>query len=257
LLHAEQGLGDVIQFVRYIPYVAQLGTKVIIECHKELKSLLKNVEGIQQVISQGEELPSFDVHCPIASLPLIFNTIQDNIPTNIPYIYVESMSVNKWKNKLENDNSKLNIGLVWAGNPKHKNDRNRSIPLSGFLPLMKFTNITFYSLQKGTASEQSKNLPIRMKLVDLTKEINDFADTAALIENLDLVITVDTAVAHLTGALGKPVWVLLPFAPDWRWMLNREDSPWYPTIRLFRQPSLGDWDSVISRITKELQKETL
>jgi tetratricopeptide (TPR) repeat protein len=257
LLHAEQGLGDVIQFIRYAPYVAQLGAKVIVECHKELKSLLKNVEGIQQVISQGEELLPFDVHCPIASLPLIFKTNPKNIPAKIPYIQLDSILVKTWQNKLRSDHSKLNIGFVWAGNPKHNNDRNHSIPFSYFLALEKFTDITFYSLQKGKASEQSKNLSVGIKFVDLTEELNDFSDTAALIENLDLVITVDTSVAHLTGALGKPVWTLLPFAPDWRWMLDREDSPWYPTMRLFRQPAPGDWKSVMEKVSEELQKLVL
>ena len=252
LLHAEQGLGDVIQFVRYVPFVAQLGSKVVIECHKELKSLLKDVEGVQQVISQGEELPLFDVHCPIASLPLIFNTTPYNISAKIPYIYLDPILVGRWKNKLLNDNSKLRIGLVWAGNPKHKNDKNRSIPLSYFVALEKLSDITFYSLQKGEASKEAKNLPVGMKFVDLTEEIHDFSDTSALIECLDLTISVDTSVAHLAGAMGKPIWTLLPYKPDWRWMLGKEDSPWYPTMRLFRQPSPGDWESVITRVKDEL-----
>jgi ADP-heptose:LPS heptosyltransferase len=139
-------------------------------------------------------------------------------------------------------------------NPKHKNDMNRSIPFAHFSPFAKLTDITLYSLQKGKASEQAKHLPMGMKFVDLTEEINDFSDTAALIENLDLTISADTSVVHLAGALGKPIWTLLPFVPDWRWMLNREDSPWYPTMRLFRQSSPGDWESVISKVKEELLK---
>ncbi len=254
LVYAEQGLGDVIQFIRYIPYVAKAVSYVIIECPNSLKSLLKNIEGVNKVISHGEEIPNFDFQCPIASLPFLFNTTLNNIPAEIPYIYVNPKLIIEWRNKLQNNSLKFKIGLVWAGNPKHQNDKNRSIPLSLFSPLFELSNIDFYSLQKGKGSEQIKHLELGSNLIDLTDDINDFLDTAALIENLDLVITVDTAVAHLAGALGKPVWTLLPFLPDWRWMLNRDDSPWYPTMRLFRQPSYGDWKSVIEKVKKELEK---
>jgi len=154
-----------------------------------------------------------------------------------------------------NDNSKLKIGLVWSGNPKHKKDHYRSLSLETFSPLAEFNKVTFYSLQKGEAAKQTDNPPKCMRLIDYTDEINDFSDTAAFTENLDLVISVDTAIVHLAGAMGKPVWTLLPFVPDWRWMLNRGDSPWYPTMRLFRQPSPGDWKSVISKVSVELQKK--
>jgi tetratricopeptide (TPR) repeat protein len=254
LIYAEQGLGDEIQFIRYAPLVAQHGTKVIIECHKEISTLLRTIEGVEQFIVQGEPLPHFDIQCPILTLPLVFNTTPENIPVNIPYISVNSILIQKWKDKIQHDNSKLKVGIVWHGNPKHKNDRNRSMPFAHFSPFAKFTDITFYSLQKGKASEQARNFSMGMKFIDLTEEINDFSDTAALIENLDLTMSVDTSVVHLAGALGKPIWTLLPFAPDWRWMLNREDSPWYPTMRLFRQPSPGDWNSVIKKVSEELQE---
>jgi tetratricopeptide (TPR) repeat protein len=254
MIYAEQGFGDTVQFIRYAPLVAQRGAKVIIECHKELASLLQTTEGVAQVIVQGEPIPDFDIHCPLLTLPSVFDTSVENIPARIPYISVNSMLVQKWRDKMRHDKSKLKVGLVWHGNPKHKNDRNRSIPFTCFSHLAKFTDITFYSLQKGEASEQTKNLPAGMRLRDLTEEIDDFSDTAALIENLDLTISVDTSVAHLAGALGRPVWTLIPSDPDWRWMLNREDTPWYPAMRLFRQLSPGDWASVIAKVKDELLK---
>jgi len=253
LLHAEQGFGDTIQFIRYAPLVAQHGAKVIVECQEELTSLIKNVEGVQQVIAYGERLPDFDIHCPLLSLPLVFGTTLESIPSKIPYITVDSMLVQKWGEKVQHDNSKLRIGLAW--DVAHREDKLhlRSCPLELFSPITQFDDITFYSLQKAAAAEQVKNPPKDMKLIDYTEEINDFSDTAAFIENLDLVISVDTAVVHLAGALGKSVWTLVPFVPDWRWMLKREDSPWYPTMRLFRQPSPGNWDAVIVRLLEELK----
>jgi len=254
LLHAEQGFGDTIQFIRYAPMVAQRGTKVIIECKKELTSLLHNVEGIQYVIAYGEQLPDFDVHCPLLSLPLVFNTTLESIPSKIPYITADSMLVQKWQNRVQHDNSKLKIGLAWDVGHREDKLHYRSCPLELFSPLTQRDDITFYSLQKGAAGEQAKNPPQGIKLIDYTEEIHDFSDTAAFIENLDLIISVDTAVVHLAGALGKSVWTLVPFAPDWRWMLTREDSPWYPTMRLFRQSSPGDWEPVIASIEKELSE---
>jgi len=253
LLYTEQGLGDAIQFIRYVPLVVQLGATIIVECQKELVSLFRNVKGIKQVISMGEQSPPFDMHCPLLSLPLEFNTTIETIPAEIPYIKVNTAFLQKWKDKLSDDNSKLKVGLVWAGSPTFKRSHLKKCPLEMFSPLAHNEDITFYSLQKGKAAEQAKTPPDRMNLVDYTDEIDDFSDTAALIMNLDLVISVDTAVAHLSGALGKPVWTLIPFAPDWRWMLNREDSPWYPTMRLIRQPSPGDWESVINSVLKKLE----
>jgi len=253
LLYTEQGFGDAIQFIRYVPLVAERGARVILVCPKELKSLCQTVEGVSEVIAGGEQLPSFDVHCSLLSLPLVFNTTLGTIPAKIPYITVEPALIQKWRDNIEPHNSKRKIGLVWAGVPGYKRDKKRSFSLETFSPFTHFKDITFYSLQKGKGAEQAKNPPDGMNLIDYTDEIHDFSDTAALIENLDLVISVDTAVAHLAGAMGKPVWTLLPFVPDWRWMLNREDSPWYPTMRLFRQPSVGDWKSVIHNVAKELE----
>jgi tetratricopeptide (TPR) repeat protein len=254
LLQAEQGFGDTIQFIRYAPLIAQRCARVIIGCHKELKSILSKIDGISMVIAYGETLPQFDVRCRLLDLPLIFQTTLDNIPAKIPYMQAESLLVQKWRDKIQHDNSKLRIGLVWAGSSKHKNNYNRSFSPEIFSPLAKFKGITFYSLQKGEAAQHTKRPPEGMHLIDYTDEILDFSDTAALIENLDLIISVDTSVAHLAGALGKPVWVLLPFVPDWRWMLDRADSPWYPTMRLFRQHSPRDWGSVIELIKSELVK---
>lgn len=254
LLHDEQGCGDGIQFIRYATLVAQRGAKVIVECREELKSLLQNVEGVDQVFACGEQLCEFDLYCPLLSLPLVFDTTLENIPSTIPYITAESTLLHKWQEKVQHDDSKVKIGLVWAGSKTHKKDRFRSCSLEMFAPLSQLTGITLYSLQKGESSQEAEIAAKRMNLIDYTEEINDFSDTAALIESLDLVISVDTAVAHLAGALGKPVWTLLPFVPDWRWMLTREDSPWYPTMRLFRQPSFEEWESVIEKVTDELLK---
>jgi tetratricopeptide (TPR) repeat protein len=254
LLHAEQGFGDTIQFIRYVPLIAQQGAEVIIWCQEALASLLQNVKGIKQVFARGEQIPQFDVHCPLASLPFVFDTVLESIPAIIPYITVDSLLVRQWFNKIQRDNSKLKIGIAWSGSKTHIRDRYRSCALETFSPLTQLDNIALYSLQKGEAIKQAMNPPEDMKLIDYTEEISDFSDTAAFIENLDLVISVDTVVAHLAGALGKPVWTLLPFAPDWRWMLNREDSPWYPTMRLFRQPVPGDWNSVMKKVSEELQK---
>lgn len=253
-LHAEQGLGDTIQFVRYAPLLARRCASVIIESQKELKSLLQNVEGINRVLAYGESLPDCDVHCPLLSLPSIFDTALETIPGNIPYVTADPILIKKWRDKIQHDESTFKIGLVWAGNPQYKKDHYRSFSLSTFAPLSQLKGVTFYSLQKGEGAEQAKGHPGGVTLVDFMEEIHNFTDTAALIDNLDLVISVDTAVAHLTGAMGKPIWTLLPFAPDWRWMLTRDDSPWYPTMRLFRQSLPGDWDTVIGNIKKNLSE---
>ncbi len=253
LLYTEQGLGDVIHFIRYAKLLSQRGAKVIVECQRELASLIKNADGVSDVYTGNIRLSKFDVCCPLLSLPRIFNTTLETIPADIPYIRTDPLKVKEWKKKIKRTKSKKKIGLVWAGEPQNYRDIYRSTTLQTFLPLSKIKNIVLYSLQKGKATEEVKNLPEGMKLIDLMDEVKDFSDTAAIIENLDLVISVDTAVAHLAGALGKPVWTLIPYAPDWRWMLNREDSPWYPTMKLFRQPAPGDWKTVIDKVVEELK----
>lgn len=254
LLHAEQGLGDTIQFIRYAPLVASMGAKVIVVCQKELSRIVQTVENIGHVVAYGDALPYFEIHCPLMRLPMIFQTTLETIPVKIPYMSAAPSLVAQWKQRIRNDSSMFKIGLAWAGRPTHVDDRNRSCPLELLLPLIKLDNITLYSLQKGSVARQIENLPRGVKIIDYVQMLHDFYDTAALIENLDLVITVDTALAHLTGALGKSVWTLLRYAPDWRWLLNREDSPWYPTMRLFRQQSPGDWKGVVERVTGSIKE---
>jgi len=205
---------------------------------------------VSQVIPRGEPAPNFDYHLPFLSLPRVFGTELGSIPTKIPYL----KSLNLGTNVLPAGNrSCVNVGLVWAGNPSHLNDACRSIPIELLKALWKVDSIQYFSLQVGDRIHDLKRLDSDLQIKDLGSHLNDFADTADAIERLDLVITVDTAVAHLGGALAKTVWLLLPFAPDWRWFLGRESSPWYPTMRLFRQPSHRDWPGVIRRVASELE----
>lgn len=249
LLHAEQGFGDAIQFVRYAPLVARLGGTVVLECHPQLVNLMQGVEGVYAVLPFGAALPPCSCQAPLLSLSRIFSTTLQTIPAQIPYLRANTELAGKWSTLVSAYPAGLRVGLVWAG--KSYPDPLRSIRLSDLAPLAA-VRATFYSLQLGTGTEQASHPPHGMQLVDLTDRINDFADTAALIDQLDLVISIDTAVAHLAGALGKPAWVMLPYAPDWRWLLGRSDSPWYPAMRLFRQQQPGDWGSVVETIHTEL-----
>jgi Flp pilus assembly protein TadD len=254
LLHAEQGFGDTLQFIRYLPLVARRGARVIVECQEPVRRLVQMMSADLTVVARGRPLPAFDVHCPLLSLPHLFATDEANIPGNAAYLHADAAEAAAWRDRLADHSASLKVGLVWAGRPTHSNDRNRSIKLANFAPLARIPGVRFVSLQKGEAAAEAKSPPEGMELPDLTGELNDFADTAALIAALDLVIAVDTAVVHLAGAMGKPVWVLLPFAPDWRWLLNRNDSPWYPTMRLFRQHQPGQWTPVIAEIRQELER---
>jgi hypothetical protein len=253
LLHAEQGLGDTLHFIRYAERVAAAGGNVVVECQAPLKRLLHDSLERIPVISHGEPLPSFDVHCPLLSLPRLFQTTLESIPARVPYVDANDALAPQWRARLADKDRHLKIGLVWAGSEAHQNDRNRSIPLATFAPLAQGPNTCIYSLQKGDAARQAAASSAPFPLVDWTSELHDFADTAALIAQLDLIITVDTAMAHLAGALGKPVWALVPHVPDWRWLLDRDDSPWYPTMRLFRQTNPGDWTSVLERVATALR----
>lgn len=253
LLYAEQGFGDVIQFARYAPLVADRGANVIIGCQRELKRLLSSLDGIKAVIAFGERVPEFEYHCPLPSLPRIFRTTVESIPRRVPYLSVSDQLREAWRERVGRASSTYKVGLAWAGSPGHLNDLNRSCRPDLFLSISRISGLQLFSLQKDVPSRWERSRDT-FPLIDLMAEVGDFSDTAALIMNLDLVISVDTAVAHLAGALGKPVWTLIPYAPDWRWMLNREDSPWYPTMRLFRQPAPGDWQSVIRCVSKELEK---
>ena len=246
-LHTEQGLGDAIQFIRFVPLVRDRGADVIVGCFPQLKRLFEGQLGIERVVAEQEPLPAFDVHCPLLSLPRILGTTPETIPFVNPYLRVRSEWSEKWKPRLP---AGMKVGLAWSGNPQHKKDRDRSILLSSLAPLAQVRNVSWISLQKGPAAGQAP--PPGLDLLNWTTELNDLADTAGLIANLDLVIAADTAVAHLAGAIGKPVWLLLPFAPDWRWLLSRDDSPWYPTMKLFRQPDRGNWNAVVRKIADEL-----
>jgi len=256
LVYSEQGIGDSIQFARYIPMVKEQGGHVIVECQQSLCRLLRNGDGIDEIIemtSHGKSHIQFDTQIPLLSLPGIFDVSVDTIPQNPSYIIPDPVLVSQWRSKFNHDNN-LKVGIAWAGNPKHINDRNRSCSLNNFAHLTSIKGITFYSLQKGPASIDSNNCHKGINLIDLDSELEDFADTAAAIDNMDLIISVDTSVVHLAGAIGKPVWTLLPFVPDWRWMLERSDTPWYPSMRLFRQRQLHDWEGVFEQITESLTK---
>jgi tetratricopeptide (TPR) repeat protein len=252
-IHDEQGLGDTLQFVRYIPLVKSRCQRVIFETRKSLIPLLQGFPGIDKIVvrsSYPNSAENWDIYVPLLSLPKIFETKLETIPAKVPYIYADAGKVAYWQDRLAGNEFK--VGIVWAGRPLHTNDRNRSCKLKQFLPLSKIPGIQLIGLQKGEATAQTQNMPAETVLTNYGEEFEDFTDTAGLIENLDLVISVDTAVAHLAGAMGKPVWVLLPFVPDWRWMMNREDSPWYPSMRLFRQKTHGEWAPVFQRVEEEL-----
>lgn len=246
LLHAEQGFGDAIQFVRYAPLVAGRGGIVVLECHPELVSLFKGIEGAASVIAFGEIPPACDCQAPFLSLPGIFGTTLENIPASPPLL-IPAEKLVKWQ-QLTSGHSAPRVGVAWAGSSIHRNDSSRSLPLTLLPSFTRNTDIRFFSLRIGDADHRLKLSPLAEQVIDLTEQIHDFTDTAAMIEQLDLIISVDTAVAHLAGALGKPVLLLLPFAPDWRWLLERSDSPWYPTIRILRQKEPGDWGEVINRV---------
>jgi tetratricopeptide (TPR) repeat protein len=251
LLYAEQGMGDTLQFARYVPLVAARGAKVVLEVQPRLHRLLSLAKGPEEVICRDAPLPEVDWQCPLLSLPLAFATELNSIPAKIPYIYPDPAQVEIWRHRLSG--SSLRIGLVWGGSPLHPHELWRSIPLEQLAPLTNLEGTAFYSLQMGPPASQVKELGSRVHIIDLQDEQRDFADTAAIVANLDLVISIDTSVVHLAGAMGKPVWVMLSKSADWRWLLDREDNPWYPTARLFRQSTMGNWHDVVTRIQCELR----
>jgi tetratricopeptide (TPR) repeat protein len=254
LVYAEQGLGDTLQFVRYLPQVAARGQHVVLACQPALVRLLHTCPGVQTLVVKDRlEMAdqSFDLHIPLLSLPGIFETTAATIPAEVPYLTAEPELVQQWHTRLGAEQA-FRVGLVWAGNPSHKNDRNRSCTLATLAPLARLPHLTLFSLQTGPAAGQIDQLSPSMALHDVGRTLGDFADTAAVIAHLDLVITVDTAVAHLAGAMGKPVWTLLPFAPDWRWGQHSAHTPWYPTMRLFRQPAPGAWEAVCQSVVEAL-----
>jgi Tfp pilus assembly protein PilF len=250
LLQAEQGTGDTIQFLRYAPMVAERGCNVILRIPASLIGLCGSaISAASHVVGMHEPTPQYHYHVSLMSLPNIFATGIDAIPAPVRYLCPPPQYAEDWQREIGAFRG-IRVGLVWAGNPVHENDHNRSIPFSYLLPLLAVERAQFYSLQVGDRSSDLRLANARA--IDLSPSLTDFSATAGAIDVLDLVITVDTAVAHLAGAMGKPVWLLLPHVPDWRWLLGRDDSPWYPTMRLFRQESRGDWAGVIARVTREL-----
>lgn len=256
LVHAEQGLGSAIQFVRYVPLVAGRSGRVILECQPPLFRLFASLVGAAPatIVRKGEALPDFAVHAPLMSLPRLLGTTLESIPSAVPYLAAEADLRALWRERLARL-GRPRVGLVWAGNPNHHNDRNRSLPARLLGPLLAVPGVSFVDLQVGEAAAERADLP-EPALASPGGEIADFADTAAIISELDLVISVDTAVAHLAGALAKTVWLLLPFVGEWRWLRGRGDSPWYPTMRLFRQERPGDWPGVIAAAGEALRART-
>lgn len=247
LLHAEQGLGDTIQFCRYAKLAADRGAAVILQAPQALASLLNGLAGVEQLVTDGDPLPPFDFHCQLLSMPLACGTSLATIPADIPYLRADPTLADAWSAKLAAPGSTPIIGVAWAGNPAHRHDSSRSIPLADFLGIAN-DGSRFYCLQKELKPGERALLDAHAAFRYVGDDLHDFADTAALIDVMDLVVTVDTAVAHLAAAMGKPVWILLPFQPDWRWLRERDDSPWYPSARLFRQPAIGDWKSVLENV---------
>jgi hypothetical protein len=256
LIHAEQGLGDTLQFCRFATLAAARGVRVVLEVQKPLVRLLRGLQGVAQVFAHGEALPHFDLHAPMMSLPWMLRTTLETLPGAAPYLHADTAEAANWRHRLaEIAPDGQRVGLVWAGSPRTDSpalasvDRRRSMPPAQLGALFECPVVRFFSLQKDGPGAPS-NLP----MIDVMPEMHDFAATAALIANLDLVISVDTAVAHLAAALGKPVWLLNRFDSCWRWLAGRRDSPWYPTLRLYPQPRLGDWESVLSEVERDLRQ---
>jgi tetratricopeptide (TPR) repeat protein len=250
LLYADEGIGDSIQFARYAPMVAGPGARVVLVVEKAVRPLLAGLSGVAECLSKSDPLPAFDLHCPISSLPLAFRTRLDTIPAAQSYLPAPPPGrIRAWQDRL-GPHDRLRVGLVWSGNPNHSNDRHRSMPLNLLMPLLD-VDATFVSVQKDPREDDRITLA-SSGILDLTEHLTDFVETAALLSCLDLVITVDTSVAHLAGGLGRPTWILLPFTPDFRWLIGRDDSPWYPSVRLFRQTETRDYADVILRVRAEL-----
>ncbi|MEP6670567.1 MAG: tetratricopeptide repeat protein [Chthoniobacter sp.] len=253
LVYAEQGFGDAIQFIRYAELIAERGGQVIVECLPEMVELFRSARAVSEVVATGGTLPPFDVHVPMLSLPRIFQTTLEGIPRTAPYLSPDPGRRALWRERLGSDRTRLRVGVAWSGSPRHRHTRKRDLPFEKLTPRFRLESVEYFRLQVDDAAEANPPPSGISGMIDHREHIQDFADTAAFMAELDLIISVDTAVAHLAGALGRPVWTLLPFVPDWRWGLEREDTPWYPTMRLFRQPALGDWDTVVQRVAGELE----
>ena len=255
LLHAEQGLGDTIQFARYVPLVAAAGATVVLEVQPELTPLISSLGGAAQVIPRGAAPPPFDVHCPLGSLPLAMKTELEAVPAAIPYLCADPARIAQWSARIE-ALPRPRIAIAWSGNPAHDNDRNRSLGFERLAPLLA-QPASFVSIQRDLRDADATQLAGERRVEHVGGGLADFSDTAAVLALCDLVISADTAPAHLAGALGRPLWVLVPFAPDWRWTPDGDTTPWYPTARLFRQTSLGDWDTVIARVADALKSRPM
>ncbi|PWT83062.1 MAG: glycosyltransferase [Acidobacteria bacterium] len=260
LVYAEQGLGDTFQFVRYLPLVKRQGGRVIFACHERLVPLLRSCEGIDQFTTERDATPPLDVHVALLSLPMIFRTTLATVPAKVPYLSAEAGLIEQWRREVMALPG-FKVGIAWQGDPGYALDNLRSIALPHFEPLARVPGVSLVSLQKGPGAQQVAELNDKFPLTDWSSRLDvapgAFMDTAAVMRSLDLVICSDSAVAHLAGALGVPVWLALPYSPDFRWMLHREDSPWYPTMRLFRQTSPCDWKYVFERMARELSKGAL
>lgn len=258
LVHAEQGLGDTLHFVRYLPRLAERGARVLFECPAPLHRLLAVAPGVAQLLATDEPPPKFDLHAPLLSLPHCLNLPQPAESGNVPYLFADEGLRQRWRADLASLQG-LRIGINWQGNPQHPKDQQRSFPLTCFAPIADLPNVQLVSLQKGLGIEQLASFSARTPVVELGSRLDEtsgaFMDTAAVVQELDLVITSDTALAHLAGAVGARVWVALSTTPDWRWGLKGDSTPWYPTMRLFRQPTLGDWASLFGAIVRELRRE--
>ncbi len=255
LLCSEQGIGNVIQCVRYASIFAARGARVIVQCPWSLKALLERCVGVRLVYGDKETLPKYDWHIPVMSLPLAFGTTRGTIPADIPYLRADPARCKSWQARVRSaaaPGSRLRVGLTWAGNPKHTNDSNRSVDPALLSGLAAVDGVDFFSLQKSRKNKKAESPP-GLRLIDFTNSLHDFAETAALIEQLDLVISVDTAVAHLAGAMGKPAWTLISYPPDFRWHMHGDETAWYPTMRLFRQECNRKWPEVIEKIVKALR----
>ena len=256
LLVADQGYGDVIQFARYIPWVLGLCPQVTVATSPELVVLLERMFPGLDMVSRWEDAPGFVAYCPLSGLPRLHGTELGSIPAGIPYLTAAPERAARWRGVLDGlvPPGLKRVGLFWAGRPTHNNDRNRSVALAGLAPITDVDGVAFMSLQKGPAAREAEAHRGRAPLIDLDSRIDGFDDTAAIIDGLDLVIGVDTVVVHLAGAMGRPAWVMLPYAPDWRWLLGRPDTPWYPSLRLFRQSSPHDWPGVATAVAEQLAR---
>jgi Tfp pilus assembly protein PilF len=257
LMVGDQGYGDTIQFARYIPMVAERCQELILGCSAEMGPLLSSIPGVSQYCHRWTDVPGHAAHCRLSSVPGLVHTTIETIPAKVPYLFANPERIAAWRERLDArlPRDVRRIGLAWTGRPTHPNDRRRSMPLARVAPLAVAGRASFVSLQKPMPASDAASIATFPGLSDISGELTDFGETAAVIANLDLVITVDTAMGHLTGALGKPVWILVPKAADWRWLLDRSDSPWYPTARLFRQQTPGAWDPVIAEVAAALTEE--